>query len=461
MKQIKNITCIGAGYVGGPTMSVIAQKNPNIKVTVVDLNAERIKSWNNEDLSKLPIYEPGLAEVVKDTRNKNLFFSTDIENAIDVADMIFISVNTPTKTYGKGKGQAADLKFIELCARQIAAVAKDDKIVVEKSTLPVRTAEALKSILHNTGNGVNFHILSNPEFLAEGTAIQDLQNPDRVLIGGENEEAIQALVNIYAKWVPLDNIITTNLWSSELSKLVANAFLAQRVSSINAISELCEVTGADVNEVAYAIGKDSRIGPKFLKASVGFGGSCFQKDILNLVYIARTYNLHKVADYWEQVIIMNDHQKERFSDKIIKTLYNTVNGKNIAFLGWAFKKDTNDTRESAAIYVADHLLEEEANIVVYDPKVSAEQIYRDLDYLGTRSPEENRRLVKVVNDPYEACHQSHAIAVLTEWDEFKTYDWQQIFNNMYKPAFVFDGRNVLDKTQLRKMGFSAYSIGVE
>lgn len=461
MKQIKKITCIGAGYVGGPTMSVIAQKNPEIDITVVDLNTERIAAWNDTDLSKLPIYEPGLDAVVSEARGRNLFFSTDIEKAIDEADMIFISVNTPTKTYGKGKGQAADLKFIELCARQIAAVATTDKIVVEKSTLPVRTAEALKSILHNTGNGVNFHILSNPEFLAEGTAIQDLQNPDRVLIGGENEEAIQALVNIYATWVPQDNIITTNLWSSELSKLVANAFLAQRVSSINAISELCEVTGADVNEVAYAIGKDSRIGPKFLKASVGFGGSCFQKDILNLVYIARTYNLHKVADYWEQVIIMNDHQKERFSDKIIKTLYNTVNGKNIAFLGWAFKKDTNDTRESAAIYVADHLLDEEANIVVYDPKVTAEQIYKDLDYLGTRSPEENRRLVKVVNDPYEACNQAHAVAVLTEWDEFKTFDWQKIYDNMYKPAFVFDGRNILDKTQLRKIGFSAYLIGVE
>jgi len=461
MKQIKNITCIGAGYVGGPTMSAIAQKNPNINVTVVDLNTERIAAWNDSDLSKLPIYEPGLDVVVGEARDRNLFFSTDVEKAIDEADMIFISVNTPTKTYGKGKGQAADLKFIELCARQIASVATNDKIVVEKSTLPVRTAEALKSILHNTGNGVNFHILSNPEFLAEGTAIQDLQKPDRVLIGGENEEAIQALVDIYAAWIPQENIITTNLWSSELSKLVANAFLAQRVSSINAISELCEVTGADVNEVAYAIGKDSRIGSKFLKASVGFGGSCFQKDILNLVYIARTYNLQKVADYWEQVIIMNDHQKERFSDKIIKTLYNTVNGKNIAFLGWAFKKDTNDTRESAAIYVADHLLDEEAIITVYDPKVTAEQIYADLDYLGTRSPEENRRLVKVVNNPYEACNQAHAVAVLTEWDEFKTYDWQKIYSDMYKPAFVFDGRNVLNKKELRRLGFSAYSIGVE
>lgn len=459
MREIKNITCIGAGYVGGPTMSVIAQKNPHLNITVVDLNKERIAAWNHEDLSKLPVYEPGLDAIVKKVRGKNLFFSTNIEKAIDQADMIFISVNTPTKTYGKGKGKAADLKHIELCARQIAAVAKDDKIVVEKSTLPVRTAEALKSILHNTGNGVNFHILSNPEFLAEGTAVQDLENPDRVLIGGENKEAIQALVTIYQSWVPKERIITTNLWSSELSKLVANAFLAQRVSSINAISELCEVTGADVNEVAYAVGADSRIGPKFLKASVGFGGSCFQKDILNLVYIARTYNLDKVADYWEQVILMNNHQKERFADKIIKTLYNTVNEKNIAFLGWSFKKDTNDTRESAAISVANYLLEEEANIIVYDPKVSEDQIYRDLDSLNTRNSNKNREMVKVVKSPYEACKQAHAVAILTEWDEFKTYDWQKIYENMYKPAFVFDGRNILDSKKLTELGFKAYVIG--
>lgn len=459
MIQIKKIACIGAGYVGGPTMAVIAQRNPNVQVTVVDLNTERIAAWNDSDLSRLPVYEPGLDEVVAEARGRNLFFSTDVERAIEEADMIFISVNTPTKTYGKGKGQAADLKYIELCARQIARVANTDKIVVEKSTLPVRTAEALKSILHNTGNGVNFHILSNPEFLAEGTAVQDLQNPDRVLIGGENEKAIAALSELYESWISKERIITTNLWSSELSKLVANAFLAQRVSSINAISELCEATGANVGEVAHAIGMDSRIGSKFLKASVGFGGSCFQKDILNLVYIARTYNLHKVADYWEQVIIMNDHQKERFSDNIIKTLYNTVNGKNIAFLGWAFKKDTNDTRESAAIYVANHLLDEEAFITVYDPKVTAEQIYKDLDYLGTRTPEENRRLVKVVQDPYEACKQSHAIAVLTEWDEFKTYDWEKIYAEMYKPAFVFDGRNILDIQKLNNIGFLTSSIG--
>lgn len=440
-------------------MSVIAQRNPHIEVTVVDINQSRIDAWNQDDLSKLPIYEPELDQVVKEARGRNLFFSTDIDQAIDEADMIFISVNTPTKTYGKGKGQAADLKYVELCARQIARVAKTDKIVVEKSTLPVRTAEAIKNILENTGNGVQYHVLSNPEFLAEGTAVQDLQDPDRVLIGGENDDAIQALVNIYSSWVDRSKIITTNLWSSELSKLTANAFLAQRVSSINAISELCEVTGADVNEVAAAIGTDSRIGPKFLKASVGFGGSCFQKDILNLVYIARSYNLHAVADYWEQVIIMNDHQKARFAEKIVTKLYNTVSGKNIAFLGWAFKKDTNDTRESAAIYVADHLLEEDAQIIVYDPKVPEEQIYKDLDFLGTRSPEENRRLVKVVHDPYEAMKASHAVAILTEWDEFKTYNWPQVFNDMYKPAFVFDGRKLLDGNAIREQGFDYYAIG--
>jgi len=445
-------------------MSVLALKNPNIKVTVVDINQQRINSWNDENLNDLPIYEPGLKEIVNEARGKNLFFSTDVEKAIDEADMIFISVNTPTKTYGKGKGMAADLKYIELCARQIAEVAKTDKIVVEKSTLPVRTAQAIKDILDNTGNGVNFQILSNPEFLAEGTAVQDLLKPDRVLIGGEESAegkvAMQSLVDIYATWIPKDNILTTNVWSSELSKLVANAFLAQRVSSINAISELCEVTGADVSEVSRAIGMDSRIGPKFLKSSVGFGGSCFQKDILNLVYIAKTYGLNEVADYWEQVIIMNDHQKRRFADNIVSTLYNTVSGKKIAFLGWAFKKDTNDTRESAAIYVADALLSEQAQITVYDPKVSEQRIYDDLDYLGTRSPEENRRLLKVVNEPYKAVENAHAIAILTEWDEFLEYDWKKIYDSVVKPAFVFDGRKLLNKDQMKEIGFKYSSIGI-
>ena len=461
--EITKICCIGAGYVGGPTMAIIAQKCPTIKVTVVDLNAERIAAWNNPDVDAIPIYEPGLGAIVAEARNRNLFFSTDVESAIDEAQMIFISVNTPTKTYGSGKGMAADLKYIELCARQIAKIAKNDKIVVEKSTLPVRTAEAIKSILDKTGNGVKFQILSNPEFLAEGTAVQDLLNPDRVLIGGDTTEegqvAIQKLVSIYSNWVPAAQILTTNLWSSELSKLTANAFLAQRISSINAISELCEKTGADVNEVAKAIGMDSRIGSKFLKASVGFGGSCFQKDILNLVYISKSFGLNEVADYWEQVIIMNDHQKERFSKNIITTLYNTISGKKIAFLGWAFKKDTNDTRESAAIYVADYLLNEQANIAVYDPKVPEKKILADMDYLETRSSESNKKGITVFDAPYETCKNAHAIAILTEWDEFKTYDWQKIYDGMQKPAFVFDGRNVLDREKLTEIGFVYQCIG--
>ena len=464
MTQIKNICCIGAGYVGGPTMAVIAQKAPGIKVTVVDINEKRIAAWNDADLAKLPVYEPGLDAVVGEARGRNLFFSTQVDEAIAAADMIFISVNTPTKTYGIGKGMAADLKWIELCARQIARVSTTDKIVVEKSTLPVRTAEALKSILENTGNGVQFQILSNPEFLAEGTAVEDLHAPDRVLIGGdpdteEGKAAIQALVDVYAHWVPQENILTTNVWSSELSKLTANAFLAQRVSSINALSELCEKTGADVNEVAKAIGQDSRIGPKFLKASVGFGGSCFQKDILNLVYIAQSFGLKEVADYWEQVIIMNDHQKRRFAENIVRTLYNTVSGKKIAMLGWAFKKDTNDTRESAAIYVADYLLNERAEVVVYDPKVSQEQILADLDYLGTRSEAENRDLITVVNSAYEATEDAHAVAIMTEWDAFVSLDWDQIYKAMLKPAFLFDGRRLLNKESLKAKGFEFYAIG--
>jgi UDPglucose 6-dehydrogenase len=461
--SIKSICCIGAGYVGGPTMSVIAQKNPHIKVTVVDVNADRIAAWNSEDLSQLPIFEPGLDKVVDEARGRNLFFSTEVDKAIDAAEMIFISVNTPTKTYGAGKGMAADLQYVELCARQIAKVSTSNKIVVEKSTLPVKTAEAIKDILDNTGNGIHFEILSNPEFLAEGTAIQDLEAPDRVLIGGEptktGQEAIEALKNIYASWVPEDQIITTNLWSSELSKLTANAFLAQRVSSINALTELCEKTGANISEVANAIGTDSRIGPKFLKASVGFGGSCFQKDILNLVYICKSLGLNEAADYWEQVIIMNNHQRSRFADQIVKALYGTVADKKITFFGWAFKKDTNDTRESAAIYIADKLIDEHANIQVYDPKVSPLQMQSDLNYLNSRSESENENYLSSENDPYKAVEGAHALAIITEWDEFKTYDWKKIYASMSKPAYIFDGRNLLDKQELETIGFSYKGIG--
>ena len=463
--KIKSICCIGAGYVGGPTMSVIAQKNPSIKVTVVDLNSKRISDWNNSDLAKLPIFEPGLSEVINEARDRNLFFSTNIENAIDDAEMIFISVNTPTKTYGAGKGMASDLKFVELCARQIAKVAKSNKIVVEKSTLPIKTAEAIQNILDNTGNGVNFQILSNPEFLAEGTAIKDLTEPDRVLIGGdsstkEGKAAIQSLVDIYSSWVPKENILTTNVWSSELSKLVANAFLAQRVSSINSISELCDVTGANINEVSKAVGMDNRIGSEFLQASVGFGGSCFQKDILNLVYIAKSLGLIKVADYWHQVIKINDHQRFRFAKNIINTLYNTINGKTISFLGWSFKKNTNDSRESSAIYVADLLIEEKAIISVYDPQVSSCQIKTDLNYLKSRPDNENEKYLKVANNPYDALNGAHAVAVMTEWDEFINFDWLRIFKIMNKPAFVFDGRNLLDRNKLESIGFIYKGVGL-
>jgi UDPglucose 6-dehydrogenase len=467
--KVKNICCLGAGYVGGPTMSVIALKCPGIKVTVVDLNEERIASWNDVDLEKLPVYEPGLAEVVQEARGRNLFFSTDVDAAIDAADMIFIAVNTPTKTYGEGKGMAADLKFVELCARQIARVAKTDKIIVEKSTLPVRTAETLQTILDSTGNGVHFEVLSNPEFLAEGTAIDDLFNADRVLIGGKQTErgkkAIQALVDVYAHWLTPKQILTTNVWSSELSKLTANAFLAQRISSINALSALCEATEADVDEVAHAIGTDSRIGPKFLKASVGFGGSCFQKDILNLVYLCRYFNLPEVANYWEQVIILNDYQKARFARSIITSLFNTVSGKKITFLGWAFKKDTNDTRESAAIYVAEHLIEDGADIHVYDPKVSEAKIKADMRYLWELNGltegkiEHKLKQIHVYHTPEEALDLAHAVALLTEWEEFKTYDWSTIYEKMYKPAFVFDGRNILDADKLTAIGFQIKGIG--
>lgn len=453
--KVDMICCIGAGYVGGPTMAVIAAKCPEIRVTVVDSNPQRIAEWNSEDLDQLPVYEPGLKELVAETRNRNLFFSRDVERGIAEAGLIFISVNTPTKTYGIGKGMAADLKHIESCARTIARIAKDDKIVVEKSTVPVRTAATIKSILEHTGDGVRFHVLSNPEFLAEGTAIDDLLHADRVLIGGDSDsqEAMEVLVNVYAHWLPREKILTTNVWSSELSKLTANAFLAQRVSSINSLAELCEKTHADVEEVARAIGMDTRIGPKFLQASVGFGGSCFQKDLLNLVYIARSYGLTEVADYWEQVIRINDHQRARFARKIVASLFNNVAGKKIGFLGWAFKRDTNDSRESSAIHVADYLINEQAVIDVYDPQVERPQMLADLHALETRDPEVNGRHVQVSGDLAATCAGAHAVAILTDWDEFRTADWRAIHAGMQKPAFLFDGRNLLDRVKMEQMGF--------
>ena len=436
-------------------MAMMALKAPDIEVRVVDMNAARIAAWNSDTL---PIYEPGLDEVVRQTRGRNLHFSSDVAGGIKAADVIFVAVNTPTKTYGVGAGRAADLRFIESVARTIAEHANGPKIIVEKSTIPVKTAETIKDILSANAHGHKFEVLSNPEFLAEGTAVADLIAPDRVLIGGERtpsgEVAIQTLVDVYAHWVPRDRIITTNLWSSELSKLVANAFLAQRISSINSISALCEATGADVDEVANAIGRDSRIGPKFLKASVGFGGSCFQKDILNLVYLCENFGLPEVATYWEGVVKMNDWQKHRFAARIVRSLFNTVADKKIAVLGFAFKKDTNDTRESAAISVCRDLLAEQARVVVYDPKVPADEIRADVLGKGVDNP----RLV-IAKSAYEAASGAHALAVVTEWDEFKQLDYPRIFAAMEHPAFVFDGRNILDLPKLREIGFRASGIG--
>ena len=443
--QIKNICCIGAGYVGGPTMAVIALKCPDIKVTVVDLNMERIAAWNGP-LENLPVYEPGLEEVVAKTRGRNLFFSTEVDKAIDEAEMIFMAVNTPTKTEGEGAGMAADLSYVEACTKNIARVAKTDKIVIEKSTLPVRTAEKIKEILDRDGNRVHFEILSNPEFLAEGTAIQDLFKSDRVLIGGDTTEtgqkAVQALVDIYANWIPKEKILTTNVWSSELAKLASNAMLAQRISSINSLSALCEKTGADVKELSKAIGLDHRIGPKFLKASIGFGGSCFQKDVLNLVYLCRHYGLDEVAEYWHQVIKINDYQKDRFAQKIIDHFGGDLIGKKIAILGWAFKANTNDSRESPAIYVAEKLFRAGAILQIYDPMVGKESIFRDIDFYWESSKTKDfNSQISVIDSVIKLDYD--AVAILTEWDAFKNIDFSK--------TIVFDGRGVISS--------STYSIG--
>lgn len=455
---IKKICCIGAGYVGGPTCSVIALKCPEITVTVVDKSVERIKQWNSD---KLPIYEPGLDDVVRQCRGRNLFFSTEINLAIKEADLIFISVNTPTKTFGNGRGRAADLKYVEGAARMIAEIADGNKIVVEKSTVPVRAAESIMTVLKaNQRPGVSYQILSNPEFLAEGTAIQDLLFAERVLIGGENTQeglaAMDQLCSVYEHWLPRKNIITTNTWSSELSKLAANAILAQRISSINSLSAVCEATGADVSEVAKAVGLDSRIGPKFLQASVGFGGSCFQKDILNLVYMCECLNIPQVAAYWQQVLDMNVYQMTRFSQKIIESLFNTVTDKQIAILGFAFKKDTGDTRESPAIFICKTLLDEGAKLHIYDPKVEEKQILEDLTQ---DEPEVIKKSIAIYDDAYKATARTHAIVVCTEWDEFKTYDYEKIYRDMMKPAYIFDGRKILPHEELIDIGFHVQTIG--
>jgi len=447
----KNILCIGAGYVGGPTMVMIAAKCPMYRVTVVDINKERIDEWNSDNL---PIYEPGLDELVKDVRDRNLFFSSEVEKGIREADIIFVSVNTPTKLFGEGAGKAADLQYWEKTARQILANSDSDKIIVEKSTLPVRTAEAMERILNGNRESVNFEVVSNPEFLAEGTAVNDLENPDRVLIGSrETETGVQArkeIVEIYANWVPEERIIESNVWSSELSKLTSNAFLAQRISSINSISSLCEVTEADVDEVARAVGMDSRIGPEFLKASVGFGGSCFKKDILNLVYICQRYSLYEVAEYWESVVKINEWQERRFIQNMLGNMFNTVAGKKIAIFGFAFKANTGDTRESPAIYITRGLLEEKARVIVSDPK-ALKNAEKDLEDIKDN--------VTFEGDPYRAAEGSHAIAVLTEWALYKGLDYERILKSMEQPAFIFDGRNVLDHKRLFEMGFNVLAIG--
>lgn len=448
---MKTILGIGAGYVGGPTMAVIAKHCPEYRVIAADIDEKKVRAWQSD---KLPIYEPGLDTLVRETLNRNLFFTSDISGGIQEADIIFVSVNTPTKTYGRGAGKAADLQYWEKTARHILEVSTKDKIVVEKSTLPVRTAEAMSRIMQTGQKGVHFDVLSNPEFLAEGSAIENLENPDRVLIGGRDtargRRAIQEIVDIYTHWVPREKILTTNVWSSELSKLVANAFLAQRVSSINSISALCEATGADVEEVAHAIGMDTRIGPKFLRASVGFGGSCFRKDILNLVYLCENYGLTEVAHYWNRVVTMNEFQADRFVGNIVSRMFNTIAGKRVAVFGFAFKANTGDTRESVAIRVCRHLVAEQAQVIITDPWAldNAREELKDLE-----------GCVRFEPDPYVAAEGAHALAVLTEWDLYASLDYRRVFDSMSKPAFLFDGRNLLDHSMLHEIGFNVYPIG--
>ncbi len=450
-KFTKKILCIGAGYVGGPTMAMIAAKCPQYKVTVVDINKEKISAWQSDEL---PIFEPGLLDVVKQARGRNLFFSTELEKNIKESEIIFVSVNTPTKTFGEGAGKSADLQYWEKCARDIRGASESDKIIVEKSTLPVKTAIAMERILSVNEKGLHFEVVSNPEFLAEGTAIRDLENPDRVLIGSKETEsglkARESIVEIFANWIPRNRLITSNLMSAELSKLVANSFLAQRISSINSISALCEKVDANVTEVAKVIGMDSRIGNKFLNASVGYGGSCFKKDILNLVYLCETFGLYEVAAYWESVVKMNDYQQNRFVQTINQALFNTVANKRIALFGFAFKADTSDTRESPAFYVTKKLMEEKAHVVISDPKAlnNAKIDLKNYD-----------NLIEYEEDPYKAADKAHAIAVLTEWHLYKELDYEKIHNKMERPAFIFDGRNILDHQKLFEIGFNVYPLG--
>ena len=467
--DIKNICCIGAGYVGGPTMAVIAYKCTNIIVNVVDSNKNRIDSWNDNDLKKLPIYEPGLDQIVSNTRNINLFFSTNVEENIAKADMIFISVNTPTKTRGLGAGKASDLKWVELCARQVAKFSLGHTIVVEKSTLPVRTAEVIKKILYKsqdasakTTNIKTFDILSNPEFLSEGNAIKDLLEPDRILIGGENKESINQLSEIYENWIPKDKILLTNVWSSELAKLAANAILAQRISSINSISAICEKTGADIQQVSKAIGTDSRIGSKFLNAGPGFGGSCFKKDILNLVYLSEYFGLPEVSQYWKEVVSINNWQRRRIFELIVSKLFGTIAGKKIGILGFAFKANTNDTRESSAIQICKDLLNEGSHLILYDPKVTKAQIEKDLSFKsdecdGAEHFEEN--ILEIADNIYDVFNNADCVVVMTEWNDFSDIDWDLASKKMRKPGWIFDTRNIVDNKKVRESGLNLWVVG--
>ena len=463
--KINRVCCIGAGYVGGPTMSVIAHECPDIFVHVVDDDKEKIKAWNNENLNNLPIYEPGLKKIIKKTRNKNLIFSTDTDKAILESQIIFLAVNTPTKTKGEGKGFAADLTNIENCAKRIARISKSNKIIVEKSTLPVRTAEKIKEVLNKYNSKINFEVISNPEFLAEGTAIEDLYKSDRVLIGGEStpsgKEAVEKLVSIYKRWIPARKILKTNVWSSELAKLASNAMLAQRISSINSLSALCEKTGASIKELSKAVGADKRIGPDFLGTSVGFGGSCFQKDILNLVYLCKVYGLNEVAEFWHQVVKINDYQKKRFTKRILKTFDNSVAGISISILGWAYKKNTNDSRESASIYVSIDLLEKGAILSIYDPMVKKERIKLDLKMILEKRGNDKKQVKKILNNVHiikklnDKLFKSKCILILTDWDEFKEINWDKLLMNDKKYPIVFDGRNFIRKKNTKKL----YTIG--
>ena len=471
--SIKKICCIGAGFVGGPTMTVMASKCPNLIFHVVDINEKRIEAWNDEDLSKLPIFEPGLKEIIKNTRNKNLLFSTNVKEAIESSDIIFISVNTPTKTRGLGAGKSSDLKWVETCAREVAKFSKGHTIVVEKSTLPVRTAEVIQKILNSADSDSqndlemkSFSVLSNPEFLAEGTAIKDLENPDRVLIGGEDKSAMSLLSKIYENWVPKEKILFTNIWSSELAKLTSNAFLAQRVSSINSISAICEVTGANIKEVSRAIGKDSRIGSKFLDSGPGFGGSCFKKDILNLVYLAEYFGLKEVARFWEEVVNINNWHQTRIPKIVVQKLFGTISQKKIVILGFAFKANTNDTRESAAIRICKDLIEEGAELIIHDPKVDPLQIENDLE-LKQFSRIKSKNLNFTNNNigswrfsrELNVFDNAHAVLVLTEWEEYKYIEWDQVVGKMVKPAWIFDARSIINVDLVKKSGINLWCLG--